>query len=30
MLMVLWNRRRDLDPLLVEELLTPLHSAQLH
>lgn len=30
MLMVLWNRHRDLDPLLVEELLTPLHSAQLH
>lgn len=30
MLMVLWNRNQDLDPLLVEELLTPLHSAQLH
>ena len=30
MLMVLWNRHRELDPLLVEELLTPLHSAQLH
>jgi Smg protein len=30
MLMVLWNRHQDLDPLLVEELLTPLHSAQLH
>jgi Smg protein len=30
MLMVLWNRHRDLDPLLIEELLTPLHSAQLH
>ena len=30
MLMVLWNRHLDLDPLLIEELLTPLHSAQLH
>jgi len=30
MLMVLWNRHEDLDPLLTEELLTPLHSAQLH
>ena len=30
MLMVLWNRHQDLDPLLVEELLTPLHSALLH
>ena len=30
MLMVLWNRHEDLDPLLIEELLTPLHSAQLH
>jgi len=30
MLMVLWNRHQDLDPLLIEELLTPLHSAQLH
>ncbi|OGS74939.1 MAG: hypothetical protein A2Z94_01540 [Gallionellales bacterium GWA2_55_18] len=30
MLMVLWNRHRELDPLLVEELLTPLHSTQLH
>ena len=29
MLMVLWNRHQDLDPLLIEELLTPLHSAQL-
>jgi Smg protein len=29
MLMVLWNRHQDLD-LLIEELLTPLHSAQLH
>ena len=30
MLMVLWTRHQELDPLLVEELLTPLHSAQLH
>jgi len=30
MLMVLWNRHQDIDPLLVEELLTTLHSAQLH
>ncbi len=30
MLMVLWNRHHDVDPLLVEELLAPLHSAQLH
>jgi Smg protein len=30
MLMVLWNRHQDIDPLLVEELLTPLHSTQLH
>jgi Smg protein len=30
MLMVLWNRHRELDPLLVEELLTPLHSTLLH
>jgi Smg protein len=30
MLMVLWNRHQDLDPLLIEELLTPLHSTQLH
>jgi Smg protein len=30
MLMVLWNRHQDIDPLLVEELLSPLHSAQLH
>ena len=29
-LMVLWNRHQNLDPLLVEELLTPVHSAQLH
>jgi len=30
MLMVLWNRHQDLDQLLIEELLTPLQSAQLH
>jgi len=30
MLMVLWNRHQDLDPLLVEELLSPLQSTQLH
>ena len=30
MLMVLWSRHQELDPLLIEELLTPLHSAQLH
>lgn len=30
MLMVLWNRHQDLDPLLVEELLSPIHSSQLH
>lgn len=30
MLMVLWNRHQDLDPLLVEELLSPLYSSQLH
>jgi Smg protein len=30
MLMILWNRHQYLDPLLTEELLTPLHSAQLH
>jgi len=30
MLMVLWNRHQELDPLLIEELLTPLHSSQLH
>jgi Smg protein len=30
MLMVLWNRHQDMDPLLIEELLSPLHSAQLH
>lgn len=30
MLMVLWNRHQNLDPLLIEELLTPLNSEQLH
>lgn len=30
MLMVLWNRHKELDALLIEELLTPLHSKQLH
>ena len=30
MLMVLWSRHQDLDPLLIEELLTPPHSGQLH
>jgi len=30
MLMVLWNRHQNLDPLLIEELLSPLHSAQFH
>jgi Smg protein len=30
MLMVLWNRHQFLDQLLIEELLTPLQSAQLH
>jgi len=30
MLMVLWNRHQDIDPLLIEELLTPLYSTQLH
>ncbi len=30
MLMVLWNGHEDLDPLLIEELLTPPDSAQLH
>lgn len=30
MLMVLWNRHKDIDPLLIEELLSPLHSTQLH
>lgn len=30
MLMVLWNRHQDLDPLLIEELLAPLNSSQMH
>ncbi len=30
MLIVLWNRRQDLNPLLIEELLNPLQSSQLH
>jgi Smg protein len=30
MLMVLWNRHQNLDQLLIEELLTPLHSSQIH
>ena len=30
MLMVLWNRHKDLDQLLIEELLTPLQSSQIH
>ena len=29
-LMVLWNQHEELDPLLVEELLTPVTSSQLH
>lgn len=30
MLMVLWNRHQNIDPLLVEELLSPVHSMQPH
>jgi Smg protein len=30
MLIVLWNRRTDLSPLLIEELLNPINSTQLH
>ncbi|MFA6061555.1 MAG: DUF494 domain-containing protein [Gallionella sp.] len=30
MLIVLWNRRQDINPLLIEELLSPLYSSQLH
>ncbi|MDP1593073.1 MAG: DUF494 domain-containing protein [Gallionella sp.] len=30
MLIVLWNRHQDLSPLVIEELLTPLHSTHLH
>ena len=29
-LMVLWNQHEDLDPMLIEDLLTPADSAQLH
>lgn len=29
-LMVLWNQHEELDPLMVEDLLTPANSAQLH
>ena len=29
-LMVLWNQHDELDPLLVEDLLTPNNSSQLH
>jgi len=29
-LMVLWNQHEDLDPLLIEDLLTPTEAAQLH
>ena len=29
-LMVLWNQRQDLDPLIVEDLLTPADSSRLH
>ncbi len=29
-LMVLWNQHEDLDPLIIEDLLTPANSAQLH
>jgi len=29
-LMVLWNQRQDLDPLIVEDLLTPADSSHLH
>lgn len=30
MLMVLWSQHEDLDPMLIEDLLTPADSAQLH
>ncbi|MDO8350490.1 MAG: DUF494 domain-containing protein [Gallionella sp.] len=30
MLIVLWNRHQDLSPLVIEALLTPLHSTHLH
>ena len=29
-LMVLWNQRQEIDPLLIEELLSQTHSSQLH
>jgi len=29
-LMVLWNQHEELDPLLVEDLLTPVNSSQIH
>ncbi|MBA4380990.1 MAG: DUF494 domain-containing protein [Sideroxydans sp.] len=29
-LMVLWNQHEDLDPMLIEDLLTPTEAAQLH
>jgi Smg protein len=29
-LMVLWNQHEDLDPLIIEDLLTPANSAQIH
>lgn len=29
-LMVLWNQHEDLDPMIIEDLLTPSDSAQLH
>jgi Smg protein len=29
-LMVLWNQHEELDPLLIEDLLTPINSSQLH
>ncbi|NCP80115.1 MAG: DUF494 domain-containing protein, partial [Gallionella sp.] len=29
-LMVLWNQHDDLDPLLIEDLLTPADATQLH
>jgi Smg protein len=30
MLIVLWDRHQDLSPLLIEELLVPITSTQLH
>ncbi len=29
-LMVLWNQHEELDPLLIEDLLTPINTSQLH